>query len=117
MGPGQKKIEALEKKMLTLGIRREDIEERFIKSSGKGGQNVNKVSTCVQLRHIPTGTMVKYGTKRSQNLNRFLGLRLLVEKIEETIHGNDRKKDTINKIRRQKKRRQRRSKSAIAKTL
>jgi protein subunit release factor B len=79
------KEERLLKRMHELGIREQDIEETFIHSSGPGGQNLNKTSTCVQIKHIPTGIMVKEQRERSQGLNRFLARRLLVSKIEEKI--------------------------------
>ena len=65
-----------------LGIRRSDIQEQFIRSSGPGGQNVNKTSTCVQLRHLPTGIEVKCQMHRTQAANRIAALRLLVDKID-----------------------------------
>ena len=71
----------LQERMQTLGIDERDIEEKFIRSSGSGGQKVNKTSTCVYLRHIPTGIEVKCMKERSQSLNRFLARRELVEKI------------------------------------
>ncbi len=86
-GVTQKKEEELYAKMEKLSIFEEDIEEKFIKSSGKGGQNVNKNSTCVQLKHIPSGIIVKYQKERTQNLNRFFARRALVEKIDERING------------------------------
>ena len=67
--------------MEALGLREKDIEEKFIRSSGSGGQKVNKTSTCVYLRHIPTGIEVKCMRERSQSLNRFFARRELVEKI------------------------------------
>ena len=97
--------------MVCLGVSHTDIQETFVRSSGKGGQNVNKVASCVHLKHLPTGLMVKCGTKRSQSLNRFLGLRLLVDKIEEMHLGVNRDQANLDKIRRQKKRRLRRSRS------
>ncbi|VVS94633.1 peptide chain release factor family protein [Desulfoluna spongiiphila] len=111
MGPGDKKVKELKDKMGALGIKPGDIDETFIRSSGRGGQRLNKVASCVHLRHRPTGIIVKYGAKRSQNLNRFLGLRLLVEKIDETLHGTSRTDTATEKLRRQKQRRKRRSRS------
>ena len=110
------KEEALRKKMEKLGIFEEDIEEKFIHSSGRGGQNVNKVATCVYLKHKLTGTEVKYQKERSQALNRFLARRCLVDKIETTILGvQSEEMKRIEKIRRQKRKRSRRAKEKILK--
>ncbi len=110
MGPNKDKIIKLENKIKTLGIDKNDIEEKFIKSSGRGGQKVNKSSSAVFLKHIPTKITVKYGKARSQALNRFRALRLLVEKIEELKNGTSSKElDKINKIRKQKKKRKKRA--------
>jgi len=96
------------------GIRKEDVIERFIRSSGAGGQNVNKVSTAVYLKHIPTGIEVKMQKERSQALNRFLAWRLLLDKIESKILGEkSRKQKEIEKIRRQKRKRSRRAKEKM----
>ena len=86
-GVAPKKEEALYARMAKLSVSEDDIEEKFIKSSGRGGQNVNKNSTCVQLKHRPTGIMVKYQKERSQNLNRFFARRELVERIDTMING------------------------------
>lgn len=80
-----KDIMTLEKKMLTLGVREEDIIESFIRSSGPGGQNVNKTATCVYLKHLPTGLEVKCQRQRSQLLNRNLARHILLSKIENRI--------------------------------
>jgi protein subunit release factor B len=72
----------LKEKMKALNIREEDILEKFIRSSGKGGQKVNKTATCVYIKHIPTGIEVKCMKDRSQSINRFLARRELVERIE-----------------------------------
>ncbi len=114
MPPSKKKIEELEVKMSKLGINKEDIEEKFIRSTGKGGQNVNKVSTCVYLKHIPTGFEIKCSEERSQLMNRFLALRRLVEKIEEKeLNIKSERQQKIEKIKRQKKKRSRRSKEKM----
>jgi protein subunit release factor B len=65
-----------------MEIRPEDIEEKFIRSRGKGGQNVNKVATCVRLKHLPTGTTIKCEVYRTQRKNRELAMKLLIEKLE-----------------------------------
>lgn len=109
------KEEELLKRMGELGIREDDIEETFIRSSGPGGQSVNKTSTCVQIKHIPTGIVVRSQRERSQGLNRFLARRLLVSKIEEKILGK--KSPELlkrEKSRKQEKRRYRRTKKRLA---
>jgi len=110
LGPDKKKIEALEKKMIGLGIQKQDIREKFIKASGRGGQKVNKTSSAVFMSHGPTGVSVKVGKSRSQNLNRFLALRSLVEKIEALETGTLDKADLkIARLRKQKQRRKRKT--------
>ena len=73
----------LREKMHLLRIREADLEEKFIRSSGHGGQNVNKTATCVYIRHIPTGTEVKCMETRSQSINRFLARRELIRRLED----------------------------------
>jgi len=108
------KQQALNERMRKLGILESDIEEKFIHSSGKGGQNVNKTSTCVYLKHLPTGIEVKFQQERSQGLNRFLARRLLADKIETVMLGRkNRQEQRIAKIRRQKRRRSRRAKNKM----
>ncbi len=114
MGPDKKKIEDLEKKRADLGIRKEDILEKFIKSSGRGGQKVNKTASAVFMRHEKTGISVKYGKHRSQHLNRFFALRLLVEKIQAMITGDDKETEKLEKIRKQKLRRKRKTHKRLA---
>lgn len=92
-------------------MRTEDIVEKFLRSQGPGGQNVNKVSTCVFLRHLPTGIEVKCQEERSQAVNRYRARLLLLQKIETVILGKESEEQKrIEKIRRQKRRRSRRSK-------
>lgn len=100
----------LKQKMESLGVREEDLEEQFIRSSGKGGQHVNKTSTCVYLKHKPTGVEVKCMRERSQSLNRFLARRELLEKIEARAGiatAGDLKQE---KIRKQKAKRKKKAK-------
>ena len=101
----------LVERMAALDVREEDIEEQFVRSSGAGGQNVNKVSSCVLLHHRPSGIRVRCQKERSQGLNRFLARRTLLEKIEAFRRGAAvEAQQRIAKIRRQKRRRSRRAK-------
>jgi protein subunit release factor B len=99
----------LRRRMESLGVREEDLEERFVRASGKGGQHVNKTSTCVQLRHRPSGIEVQAMGERSQSLNRFFARRLLLDRIAESIGLQTAKSDALDKIRRQKARRGRKA--------
>jgi peptide chain release factor len=98
----------LQKRMEELGILEKDIEEKFVRSSGHGGQNVNKTSTCVYLKHIPTGIEVKCMKDRSQSINRFLARRELIKKIE-GLSGEystgDLKRERVRKQKAKKKKR------------
>ena len=114
-GPDIEKIRALEKKMNHLGIYKKDIRKKFIKSSGRGGQKVNKSSSAVFLTHLPTQVSVKFGKHRSQHLNRFMALRCLVEKIEQLKSGMPDAK--ARKLARLKKQKQRRRKKSVDKVL
>ncbi len=116
VGPRKEKIEALEKKMADLGIRKQDIEFKFIKASGKGGQKVNKSSVAVFVKHAITGFFVKYGKERSQHLNKFFALRLLVQKIEDKMYGKDDSElKRVAKLKKQKQRRKRRTRKKLVK--
>jgi len=73
---------AVEARLRALGIREEDLDESFVHAGGKGGQNVNKVATCVVLVHRPTGTAVKCQRERTQGQNRLIARWLLADKID-----------------------------------
>ncbi len=104
----------LKEKMESLEIREEDIEESFIRSSGKGGQHVNKTSTCVYLKHLPTGIEVKCQEERSQALNRYRARVILTNKIEQLVRGKESEEiQRIEKIRRQKRKRSKRAKEKM----
>jgi len=108
------KQEQLAARMTALGVREADLEESFVRSGGHGGQNVNKVATCVMLLHVPTQLRVKCQTTRQQGMNRLLARRMLLDKIEALQTGFvAEKRDAAEKIRRQKLRRSRRSKAKM----
>ncbi|MEI6152647.1 MAG: peptide chain release factor-like protein [Deltaproteobacteria bacterium] len=110
----QEKVSALQEKMERLGIKESDILERFVRSQGHGGQKVNKTSTCVYLKHLPTGIEVKCQQERSQSLNRFFARRILAEKIENIVLGEEsEKQQQFEKIRRQKRKRSKRAKEKV----
>ena len=105
-GLGPEKERALAQKMNQLNVREEDILETFIHASGPGGQNINKVATCVQLHHLPTNIIVKCREERSQALNRFKARWLLLEKIEHRKKEIAlRERHRLEKIRRQNRKR------------
>ena len=108
------KAQALGVRFAKLGIREADLDEQFVRASGPGGQNVNKVSTCVILTHRPSGITVRCQEERSQGLNRFLARRRLAERMEERVLGAaSARQQAIEKIRRQKRRRSRRAKNQM----
>lgn len=101
-------------RMRRLGIQEADLLERFIKGGGKGGQKINKTSSCVYLLHRPSRIEIKCQRERSQALNRFLARRELCDKLEERVLGaQSARRQAIEKIRRQKRRRSRRQKQRM----
>ena len=109
-----KKQRELQELMARLQVRGEDLEERFVRSSGPGGQHVNKVSTCVVLRHRPSGLEVRCQQERSQALNRFLARQLLLARLEAQRLGRaSEEARRIAKIRRQKRKRSKRAKEKL----
>lgn len=101
-------------RMASLGIREPDIEEKFVKGSGAGGQKINKTSSCVYLLHRPSGIEVKCQRERSQAMNRYLARRELCDRVEERVRGiQSARQQKIEKIRRQKRRRSRRQKERM----
>ncbi|MBF0566187.1 MAG: peptide chain release factor-like protein [Nitrospirae bacterium] len=100
----------LRQKMTELNILEKDILEKFVRSSGNGGQKVNKTASCVYLKHLPTGTEVKCMKDRSQSVNRFLARRELADKIERLTMGQESSAARIvMKIRKQKSKRKKRA--------
>ncbi len=108
------KARALGARMQQLGVREADLEEHFVRSRGAGGQNVNKVATCVVLRHLPSGVVVRCQQERSQALNRFIARRELLDRLEARIRGLAASAlAERERVRRQKRRRSRRAKAKM----
>jgi protein subunit release factor B len=105
------KIAALEQSMASLGIREEDLLEKFVRGSGSGGQKINKTSNCVFLKHLPSGVCIKCQIDRSREMNRFLARRELCDQLDAIRQGKAvAKTQAIEKLRRQKRPRSQRSK-------
>jgi protein subunit release factor B len=105
------KLTAMEERMAVLGITQGDLLEKFVRGSGAGGQKINKTSSCVFLKHLPSGVCIKCQMDRSREINRFLARRELCEQLESIRDGKaTAKTQAIEKMRRQKRRRSRRSK-------
>lgn len=112
VSPGKER--ALAALMRRLGIREEDLDEQFIRSSGPGGQHLNKASTCVHLFHRPSGLSVKCREERSRALNRYLARARLAARFEEIRLGRESAAEgEREKIRRRKRRRSRRAKARM----
>jgi protein subunit release factor B len=106
--------DTLKERMERLGIKEEDLIEKFILGSGSGGQKINKTSSCVYIKHLPTGIEVKCQQDRSREMNRFFARRKLCEQLEEKVEGvKSAKQQKTEKIKRQKRRRSRRSKEKM----
>ena len=100
--------------MEQLGIKRDDLIEKFILGSGKGGQKINKTSSCVYLKHIPTEIEIKCQRDRSREMNRYYARKELCERIENKIQNKkSERQQEMEKIRRQKRRRSRKSKEKM----
>jgi protein subunit release factor B len=125
-GVTEQKRQELYQRFARLGINEKDLEEKFLLSGRKGGQNANRVATKVQIRHLPSNTLVSSNRSRSQALNRFWARRLLADKLSqrqqsnETVQGSG----TVNEIntaseriiKAQKRKQKRRQKSRRKKT-
>lgn len=93
-----------QQRLAALGVRENDLVETFVRSGGHGGQNVNKVATCVLLLHVPTGLQVKCQTTRFQGQNRILARELLLKKLADRQQARrDAERAEIEKRRRQKR--------------
>ncbi len=110
----QEKWDELRRKMTDLGIVEDDLIEKFILGSGRGGQNLQKTSSCVYLKHVPTGIEIKCQRERSRDMNRYFARKELCEKIETQVFKiKTAKVHEIEKKRRQKRKRSKRAQQKV----
>ena len=110
----QETIARIQSRMALAGVEEADIEETFVRGSGSGGQKINKTSSCVQLKHLPTGTVIRCQETRSREANRWLARGMLAERLLEAAHSEEAARiQEAEKIRRQKRRRSRRQKARM----
>ena len=81
------KLQKLQEMMQRLGVHKNDLEEKFVRGSGKGGQKVNKTNNCVCLVHHPTGLVIKCHREREREINRFLARRALCDELDHRLNG------------------------------
>ena len=107
-------IAQIRERMRVAGVREEDLEERFVLGSGAGGQKVNKTSSAVSLRHVPSGLAVKVQASRSREVNRWMARRAIAERLLARIAGVlTARQQEAERIRRQKRRRSRRQRATM----
>ena len=107
-------IQRIQSRMALAELADADIEETFVRGSGSGGQKINKTSSCVQLKHLPTGTIVRCQETRSREANRWLAREMLAERLLEARESElSEHRQAAEKIRRQKRRRSRRQKERM----
>lgn len=108
------KVTALRARFERLGIQGADLEEKFVRGSGKGGQKVNKTNNCVQLSHRPSGIVIQCHRERDRSLNRYVARVMLADAMERKKCGGhtDKERAKIEKVRKQKSRRRRRQKDS-----
>ena len=108
-GVTDRKAAELQQRMMQCKLCEKDIEEKFVRSSGPGGQKVNKRSTCVYMTHLPSGLKVKMQKSRTQLLNRYYARKRLCELLENKLLGKESPEaKRISRIRKQKDRKRRR---------
>jgi len=112
-----KKEDALKLRMERLHIKDSDLIEKFILGSGSGGQKINKTSSCVYLKHLPTGIEIKCQKSRSRELNRAYARRELCDRLEMLFfQKKSKQRQASEKIRRQKKRRSKKAQEKVLAT-
>ena len=107
----------IQQRLDTLGIIPSDVEEKFVRGSGPGGQKINKTSSTVCLRHRPTGVEVRVQRERSQAANRELAWQELCEKLENVLRQAEAaRRDAVEKERRRKRPKSRAQKRRMVET-
>jgi peptide chain release factor len=97
-----------------LGVLAADVEERFVRGSGPGGQKINKTSSTVCLKHGPTGVEVRCQKERSQAANRETAWVELCEKLEAKVRGAElARQQAAAKVRRTNRKRSARQKAIL----
>ncbi|KAI0398069.1 RF-1 domain-containing protein [Xylariaceae sp. FL0594] len=81
----------------------EELEEYFLKGSGPGGQKINKTNSAVQLKHIPTGIVIKCQATRSRSQNRSIARQLLADKLDEMNRGDESRAAVVGEFKRKKR--------------
>ncbi|MBI3508610.1 MAG: peptide chain release factor-like protein [Chlamydiia bacterium] len=110
----EEKKNQLAARMEKLGIQEQDLTEKFILGSGSGGQKINKTSSCVYLKHAPSGIEIKCQRDRSREMNRLLARRELCDRIEDQmLKEKSARQQAIEKIRRQKRKRSKRAQEKV----
>lgn len=101
-------------KAARLKVEPQDIVEQFVRGGGAGGQKINKTSSAVSLKHLPSGTEVKCQSHREQSRNRTSAYKLLIDKIEDKVLGaKSERAIRLFKLRKQKKRRSKKAKEKM----
>ena len=107
-------IQRIQSRMALAELADADIEETFVRGSGSGGQKINKTSSCVHLKHLPTGTIIRCQETRSREANRWLAREMLAERLLQARESElSARRQEEEKIRRQKRRRSRRQKARM----
>ncbi|KPK32538.1 MAG: hypothetical protein AMS24_03990 [Chlamydiae bacterium SM23_39] len=106
---GEKKKKELKERMRSLNIFEKDLIEKFILSSGRGGQKIQKSHSAVYIKHIPTGLEIKCQKEREREINRYFARKMLCDLYEKKIlHLQTKKEKLFEKKKKQKKRRYKR---------
>jgi len=110
----REKWQQLYVRMYSLGIHEDNLIEKFILGSGSGGQKINKTSSCVWLKHEPSGITVKCQKERSRELNRYYARQRLCDKLDDQKNkAKSEHQQAIAKIKRQKRKRSKRAKEKM----